>query len=173
LKYFTIEENKKIKNVPIVSNWYETSKRLGININEFNSINDKIILKISSNKETIFTSVMTHPFFMIHNDIFKIVKKYEPSILSKKIILLDSENSFSELYQITLLPYLDCIDKDKKKYEKIVLDELKMQGRKKRNIFWIKGHDSNVPIISLELAESILRREPKGIQLTEVEISYV
>lgn len=180
MKYFLLEENKKCVHKPVVSNWYTATKKQGIDIKKFHSIKDKVLLNLVSDKEIVVTSVLTHPLFMIHDSILNIVQKYEPNMPSKKIILLDSENGFFELYHMPLLTYIDCMDIEKSvpnkaggSYEKIVLDESKMQGLNKKSIFWIMGDESKVPIISLDIAESILRRDWRGLQLTEVEVTAI
>ena len=172
MKYFLLQEEETCKNIPRILNWYQTAAEEDIDLDKFSEVKDKTLLRIHSSKETMFTGVLTHPFLMIHEDIFEIINKYESGIPNKRLILLDEEEGLSQLYYLPLLRKLDClseksvISNDKSKYKKIVLDGKKIKGR---NIFWILGHASVIPIVNLDLAESILRRGAKGIQLTEVE----
>jgi hypothetical protein len=57
--------------------------------------------------------------------------------------------------------------KDKSMFTRAVLDRSKIQGR---NIFLIEGFESVAPVIGLDLAESILRREARGVCLKQVEL---
>jgi hypothetical protein len=169
-----MQEDSKCLYVPKVYDRYGAIKELNINIDEFDSIRDKNILKIKSDENTIFTGVITSPFLLMHEDVFKVVKKYDSNIPAKKIVLLDHEWDHSQLYFLPKLSYIDCLCREKStfinerstKYSQIVLNAAKVQNK---SIFWLLGNEGYVPIVNLDLTESILRRETRGIELIELE----
>jgi len=93
---------------------------------------------------------------------------------NRQVVLLDKENQESGLYYLPILHRIDCISPKSrlnngrtKFIGAPVLDKTKINGR---HIFWPEKLNSDLPIISLDLAESILRRDGMGISLEPVEL---
>ena len=78
-------------------------------------------------------------------------------ILDKQIFLI-SEKLINVIFKY---------DPEMTIYKKIVLDKEKIQEKK---IFRIKEISKNLVVVRLDVAESILRRKPKGICLERLEV---
>jgi len=165
-----MKEDEKCLYVPKVYNRYEAITERKISIENFDSIKDKNILKIKSEENTIFTGVITDPFLMMHESVFRVVKRYDSNVAAKKFVFLDYDWNHSQLYFMPKLSYIDCLCREKcifinersSKYKHIVLDASKVPSK---SIFWIFDNKGYVPVVNLDLAESILRKEVRGIEL--------
>ena len=86
-------------------------------------------------------------------------------------ILMDIEAA-ARTYWIYDCVMEECIHADAIKlpngaYQEIIIDKRKIKGR---NIFRPKGLQQNQIVVSLAVAESILRRNPYGVSLKKVEM---
>ena len=172
MRYFLLQADSGCTNMPQIRNWYNVFKEKNIDIENYSEIEEGT-LALEHNQNTIFTGIITHPVLMFHNDVFDIAEKYIPRLPGKRFLLADLRNGTSQLYVMPLLRWLDCLSeesimgKSAGKYEQIVLQGSKIQNR---SIFWIQGHESTEPAISLDFAESILRRGARGVQLIELKV---
>ena len=88
------------------------------------------------------------------------------------MVLIHKENALQYQYVHTLMEQVDAVS-DKTEYypngtvKQLVLDHSKI-GR--HNLFLLEGNHRKDPIVSLALAESLLRRQPIGIYFEEVEV---
>ena len=172
MRYFLLQTDPICTNKPQIRHWYDVFKERKINIENFSDIEEGI-LTLEHNQNTVFTGIITHPVLMFQNDVFNIAEQYIPRLPGKKFQLADLKNGTSQVYVMPLLRRLDCLSeesvkgKGEGKYERIVL-----QGSKIKNssIFWIQGHESMEPVISLDFAESILRRGARGLHLIELKV---
>jgi len=161
------------KNAPRIANWYDTFREKNIDLTNFAGIPDSVSLDIEPNPNTIFTGIITHPALMLHSDIHHIASMYIQGLPSKRVILTDVNSDYSELYYMIWLRKVSCLSEksilsqNKAKYEKLVLDHTKLLEHK---IFFPQSHAGTEPIVNLDVAESILRRNSCGINLIELEV---
>ena len=173
MKYFLMQVDKSCNNVPRLFDWYQVFMTNNIDMEKFGEIADSFLLELQANPDTIFTGLITHPVLLLHADIYGIFERYVPGLPGKRVTLADRLNNLSQLYYLTWLRTIDCLSdksilsKDTTKYDKLVLDKEKI-GR--NEIFYPKGHQGTEPIISLDMAESALRRQARGIHLVELEV---
>jgi len=173
LKYFLLDINENCTKSPRILYKFNTIKRRDVTLSNHKNIDRRTLLYVQSSPDTIFTDIMTTPFLMFSEKLFKITKQYVPNLVTKQIILLDEGNSEVNVYYLIILPKVDCIsesselNKTRSEFIKPVITASKIPPL---DIFTLKNFDSVKPVISLNLAESILRREPRGIHLTEVHL---
>jgi len=163
----------RCKALNILSGFNEIHKG-DISLSRWRKLQKRILLFIESDDETVHTGLLTKPFLLLDEEIFKIASKYEPLMPGRQVVLLDKENHISCLYYLPILPRISCISPNSKlsnantKFVGTpILQSNKMLGI---HIFWLDGFNSDLPVISLDLAESILRRNHMGIKLTPIEI---
>ena len=65
-----------------------------------------------SNKETIFTDVLSIPFFLVSARIKQVIQMYDSSIILKELVLLDKTNERAERYFIPIFDELECLHED-------------------------------------------------------------
>lgn len=169
MRYFLIKEDPKIAHRPYIINWHDKLDVRDIHLESAYKLPKRELLLIRSNQETMFTDIISTPFFLASEKIIKIIKMYESRITTKEIVLLDRINGKAERYFLPLFEEIDCLD-EKSEYnlgrneiKKIVLNWDKVEGH---SIFQIAGIEKQYIIGNLDIIESILKRGCLGMQLT-------
>ncbi len=115
---------------------------------------------------------LQHPVTMFSKRFKDILDAYEPDLFFQEVVLIHKENSLQYRYVHTLMDQLDVISSQTEYYpngtvKRLVLDSNSIGHH---NLFLLKGNHRKDPIVSLPLAESLLRRKPIGIRFEEVEV---
>ena len=100
---------------------------------------------------------------------------YRECCFFRKIVLLDQENQESRLYYLPVLDETNAIQIQRIQYKngKRNLDMPEIQGERielDRNLFWVRDSKKRHIILSLDMAESLIRRNIMGLGLCEVEL---
>lgn len=164
MKYFRLRENE-LCTLPSLNNWRDEIDLKNICVEKKHLLPRRKIIDITTNEKTFFTGVMLNPFIMFSEEVFKIIKMYEPAMNGRQIVLLDGENNFSKLY------YIPIIEKVKVAKNSEGVIQVKKDDLKYLNIFL--DDDRVAPIINLDIAESILKRGVRGIQLEEIKLDII
>ena len=158
---------------PRIRNSFNIFRERKINMENYKGIDDSFTLEIEFDNKTVFVGVMTHPILLFHSDVFDIAESYEPSLPCKRVLLANFQQDISQFYAIPFLRKIPCLSEQsvfnpiKKRYDKIVLNGSKI---KNKDIFLILENKNIEPIVSLDFAESVLRRNIRGLQFKEVEV---
>ena len=115
---------------------------------------------------------LQHPVTMFSRRFRNILDAYEPGLFFQEVVLIHKESSRQYRYVHTLMDQLDAVGSQTEYYpngtvKRLVLDSGKIG---QHNLFLLKGNQRKDPIVSLPLAESLLRRRPMGIHFEEVEV---
>lgn len=115
---------------------------------------------------------LQHPVTMFSKRFKDVLEAYEPELFFQEVVLIHKENSLQYRYVHTLMDQLEAVGSRTEYYpngmvKRLVLDAGAV-GR--HNLFLLNGNQRKDPIVSLPLAESLLRRKPIGICFEEVEV---
>lgn len=166
MKYFEIQEAPELKYAPQLENWYGKFDVRDIKLEGFPKLPDRQLFTIKPSDRTVFTDIIQFPFLLLSLKVTDVIKMYRERCFCRDVILLDQISGKSELYQ---LPVFDETDKLSIRERQagtqdgtVVLD---------KHIFWVRDSFKRHTVISLDLAESLLRREVTGLGLKEIELS--
>lgn len=171
MKYFLLQEDKRIAQRPYLMNVHEKIDVRDICTERAYRLPRRELVFVKSG--AIFTDIISTPFFLISEKIRGVIIMYEPKMIMKELVLLDKANASAETYYIPIFQEVDCLGEGTEYnpaltiLKKIVLEKEKIRGR---TIFKIAGVKGNYIIGNLDIVESILKRGYFGINLTEVEI---
>lgn len=165
MKYFEIVEAPEHKYAPRVKNWYGKIDVRNICIKKYPDLPQRELFVIESSEKTIFTDIILFPFLLLSPSVMDVIKLYHERCFYREVILLDQLNGKSELYY---LPVFDETEKllIRNKEDFIQEEEVKL----KKEIFWIRDSFKRHTIISLDLAESLVRREITGLGIKEIKL---
>jgi len=166
LKYFEIQEAPELKYAPQLENWYGKFDVRDIRLEGFPRLPDRLLFTVRPSDRTIFTDIIQFPFLLLSLKVTDVIRMYRERCLCRDVILLDQISGKSELYQ---LPVFDETDRLSIREGQagaqggtVVLD---------KHIFWVRDLHKRHTVISLDMAESLLRREVTGLGLREIELS--
>ena len=173
MKYFFITQDIKLTDAPQIVNWYQKLNVEEIGMGTYHKIPNRIVLQLKENKDVYFPEIVFHPCFMVSKKLKKIMQLYEPTLLYKEIILLDTQNEKTSLYYIPYLEEIDCLVKEKTKFGnfKATIEKGAIQKEKAGDtcIFYIEYNNSEYYVERHDLLESMIRREAI-LKISELDI---
>lgn len=172
MKYFDLALDSGIyKTAPRLVNWYGVQDVRLIKWETYHKLQNRQIYNIEPSQETVFTDIVSIPFLLVSQMVKDTIKMYGDRVVFKETILVDSKNQREQVYYLPIMeenPDIGMADitGDKKRDYKDI-----PQWVNERNIFWIRQRGEQHTIISLDLAESLLRRNAVGLALKEVRLA--
>lgn len=113
------------------------------------------------------------PFPMIGEKLHKVMEKYQRDMLFLRVILMEKERNIQHIYYRIWVPEIDCTwaaEPDCNRTGKVTEVILNPGQVGDAKIFRVKEPGEKL-LVRLDVAESILRREPEGIWFTPVKTS--
>lgn len=166
MKYFEIQEAPEQKYAPQLENWYGKFDVRDIKMEGFPSLPDRQLFTVTPSDRTIFTDIIQFPFLLLSLKVTDVIKMYRERCFCRDVILLDQVSGKSELYQLPVFDETDRLSVRERQAgergEMVALD---------KHIFWVRDSFKRHTVISLDLAESLLRREVTGLGLKEIELT--
>lgn len=135
-------------------------------------LNDSVVLYLSGSGKEARWDFLQCPVTMFDERFRDILDAYEPGLIFQEVVMIHKENILQYQYVHALMEQVDAVA-DRTEYypngavKRLVLDRKKI-GR--HNLFLLEGNHRKDPIVSLALAESLLRRQPMGMRFEEVEV---
>ncbi len=164
-----------MKDILILHNLRICFIKLIQKINRLNAhkIDDVIIFQVTAEERCEYLDVLDKQLFLISEKMMKIICKYDTDIVFKILPLIDSKRHTQENYYLPIFEDIEALD-EKSEFnlnrtivKKIVLNKKKIEGKK---IFRIKESEKTLIVVRLDVAESLLRRKPRGISLERLEV---
>lgn len=174
MDYFLLNQDKRYTKTPCIMDLFENINVRYLNLVDSERIDDITVLYVRSDKDTEYIDVLEKPLFMISEKLKKLLDRYNADIVFKMVPLIDFENNIQKNYYLPVIEEIEALSSEsefgfnKFTVKKAVLDEEKIKGKK---IFKIKESDKTLVVIRLDVAESILRRDFKGISIKRLEVS--
>lgn len=153
LPYFYIKENlENMRGIRIY-----TSENIPSNIDTLNErfyeMPREFVLEIEKTKEFIFPDLMMNVYPLISERFREVLLLFDIEIFVKRVVLIDKESR--EMQSYYLLYTENLLNTDFNNFFRVVREE-------NENIRFI---------VNLDFAESLIRRDVKGIEFVEVEES--
>lgn len=135
-------------------------------------LNDSVVLYLGGSGREARWDFLQCPVMMFDERFRDILEAYEPEIFFQEVVMIHKENSLQYPYVHTVLTQLDAVSPNTEYYPNGTVKRLVLDGSKlgRHNLFLLKGNHRKDPVVSLALAESLLRRRPTGIRFEEVEV---
>lgn len=153
LPYFYIKENfENTRGIRIY-----TSEDIPRNIDTLNErfyeISRELVLEIERTKNFIFPDLMMNVYPLISERFREVLILFDIEVFTKRVILIDKESRDMKIYY--LLYTKNLLNTDFNNFFKAVREE----------------NEKISFIVNLDFAESLIRRDVKGIEFVEVEES--
>lgn len=175
MKYFQMKQGSKLKNV-IELRWLKKQPfSYQINQEKFEQLAKLQIAYYTCRKEIEIPDVLEHPTFMVSETVKHVMTMYEEETRFKGIQLYPTEyeKKTAPMYWIPCIEEVSCLHDSGRiapngTVLELVLDQARLPDL---NIFKVGDILENRIIVSLPVTESILRRNPYGVDFEEVKIS--
>lgn len=172
MKYFILKQDRNLENA-IEIEGFNNSQKMTLLKEDEDKYKDSTNVPVKGNENSIYPDLIQAPVLLISDELHKLFKLYENTIVYKIAVFSYIEMETQKVYRLVLPELLDALS-DKAIYfkngwiDKIVLDSNKIGDY---NIFQIKAGVDYYFIVSLDVVESMLKRGVfTGIKFEEVEV---
>ena len=172
MTYYVMRTNPIYNVLPVPINWYGKINVDDICKEQAHQIADRQVLAIETRENLIWVDMIDQPFPLVNEVIKDVMRLYIPQLKSKQVILLDSQQEQMNRYFIPILPRCCAALKiGQGGANKLLVDLQEYIWIPDMDAFYVQDSYGKLHVlISLSMAESILRRQAKGIWLEEIEI---
>lgn len=175
MKYFEIQDSPELKYAPQLKDWYGKFDVRDIRLDRFPKLPDRQLFVVEPSENMVFTDIILFPFLLVSPTVREVIEMYRERCFFRSIILLDQQKNESKLYYLPVLDETSDIQFRNIQYQNGIRmpNEKKMQGQPtyiSRNLFWVCDSIKRHTIVSLDMAESLIRRGVTGLGLCETEL---
>lgn len=173
MKFYILKTDEAFEHYPMIKSWFQKVDFRNFNRRDAHRIPDRQLLYIHESSNTVFTSIIDNPFPLVSAEVRDVFDMYEPHIIYKELVLLDAVNERTSIYYLPILEEVDCLDErselnlDRSILRRGIINYKKTAGKA---IFWLGGVGRHYMVGRIDLVESILKRNVRGIGLEELEL---
>lgn len=173
MKYFLLEDNPELKYAPKIQNWYGAFDVRNINMESYPKLPKRQMFTVEASEHTMFTDIILFPFLLVSAKVQEVLTMYREPCFFRDVVLLDQLKGEAHVYYLPVFKEAVDLAFEKKQYRngvcisKLPSPALK-EGAVNLNMFWVRKSDKRYIVLSLALAESLIRRNVTGLGLTEV-----
>ncbi|MBZ9691436.1 hypothetical protein [Clostridium sp. M14] len=171
MNYFILKQDRDLENAIEIEGFNNSKKMILFKENE-STFKDSTNIPIKCNENSVYPDFIQAPVLLVSDEIHKVFKMYENTIVYKLAFFTSLKMKIQKVYRLVLTDTIDALS-DKTTYfkngwvDKIILDKKKIGDY---NIFQIKAGVEYYFVVSLDVAESILKRRFTGIKFEKVEV---
>lgn len=168
MEYFILKQDKRYINPPSIKDLYSLLRRKELCRKEEHKIPQRNIVFATSERKLDFLDVLDDQIFLVTDKVKKVISIYEPTAVYKTFCILNNRKNEYGLYYAPILPEVNCVYVTNGLGQKRTL----LLDRKKAGIhgfFRATGTEKETTVVRLDAAESLLRREVRGMVLEKIE----
>lgn len=170
MQYFLMRLDKRIENIITFTDFPEDNHALLLK-EQAKTFKDITTLFVEGDSDVVYPDFIENPVFLVSDELKKVLEIYDSTLIFKTVVLSNLKEETQKIYWLVLTDILDALSEKTEFYKngwekRILIDEEKTEGHR---IFQVEGLQRNELLVHLDVAESILRRDFKGIELKKVE----
>lgn len=170
MKYYIMSQDKRIAN-GITFKEISSTETFEVGEEFRGKIKNNLVLHMKDTPHTAYTDMIESPFIMVSEALSKVIEMYEEETEFTNIILSSQVGKPSLDYKVALINRIQCLHENSEFYKDNSIKDLVLDKNKigERQIFKIKGISPHYVIVSMNIAESLLRRSLYGVRLEEIK----
>lgn len=175
MKYFEIVDSPELKYAPQLKNWYGKFDVRNIRIDRFPELPENQLFFIEPSDHTVYTDIIRFPFLLVSPMVKAVIRMYRECCFFRNIVLLDSMRKESRQYFLPVLDETNEIEVEQINYKNGIHVSEKAHRDQEilaldRHLFWARDYQKRHTILSMDMAESLIRRGITGLGLCEVRL---
>lgn len=174
MDYFWIKEDKSYMHTPVITNLNDiVNRRAAMSLENASNIANINVGFARSQYPLDYIDVLDSQLFLVSEEVKKVFSIYERSLQFKTVCILNNLDGSSYNYYAPLFEKVDCLpDEYKAVRNRNKLGNLiiKAGDAEDHSVFKIAGIDTDIIIIRLDVAESLLRRNIRKLTLERVQL---
>lgn len=171
-RYFFMEQDNALMDVIGLRDFDIYGKRHIFTWKDAAKINDVTPLYLDETKGECAPDFIKSPVYMVSEKAKRVIDMYEDELVFKKIVLIHKEEGRELIYFHLLLREIEAVDDATEYYPNGMEKRLCLNGNKigGHKAFLLADSRSMLPVLSLEVVESLLRRQVMGVTFKEIEV---
>lgn len=168
--YLVMRADKRIRN-KIKFRDLDMEHTVPLTEEEIKKIQEITVLFMTGDSDSVYPDFIEQPVPMISDRFKKLLEKYDSTTDYKKVIW----NQIGEkqaLYWTIFPKKISCISANSTYYPNGIIKEIRLNREQigEHKVFRVEEKNNYDIIVHLDLAESIMRREPNGVLFTSIEV---
>lgn len=172
MNYFILSQDERISNAVEPVGIAQVIKKELLTLDRMDELEElERQFPVLEKNDMLYIDFIEKPIALLSDAVKQLVEKYNPSMPFKAVVLMDMPKLMQTLYWLVIPPKVPCLSTQTEfrldgTLKKLVLDEDKAAPY---SFFQIEGIKENYIVVNIELAESILRRDLRGIRLQKIQ----
>lgn len=172
MRFFTMEQDQNIPDMIEFRDFDICGPRHIFYRKDAEDVNESTTLFLTEKSGECAPDFIQSPIPMVSDTVKKVLDMYEDDMIFKSVAIISKEREVILPYHTLLLDGMNMLSEKTEFYangsvKKLVLDSKKIG---EHHIFWLSDKRFRNPFVSLEVVESLLRRNVTGIIWQEVEV---
>lgn len=171
-RYFFMDQDNVLPDTIGLRDFDIYGNRHIFTYDDIDRMNDVTALYLDGTAGECAPDFIKSPVYMVSEMMSEVVDMYEDGLIWKKIVMIHKEEERQLAYFHLLLKEIEVLHKDTEYYpngmeKRMVLDKDKIGYHK---VFLLADSRVKLPVVSLEVVESLLRRHIMGVTFKEIEV---
>lgn len=171
MKYFIVNQEEKAEYTISLKD-FDTKQKVLFTQGDADKFNGITNLSVIGKADAIYPDLYLAPLPMVSEKLKDIFQMYETNLIYKTVVFTNLEQKTQKVYRLMLTPIIEGLSEKteyyKNNWEKhLVLKEKSLNGQQ---VFHLKTSLTNYLVVSLDVAESILKRGCQGLWFEEIEV---
>lgn len=166
MDYFLIRQDPGYRYAPVMTGFHQKMRRKDFTIQNASKIPERNVMFCDTEKPLEFLDVLDGQLFLVSETVKRVFQMYERGINYKFFCLINNYTGEYGRYYAPILPVIDCL-KDSKPVQRDMVEVVR-EAVGTRAVFRIDHAEREMTAIRLDVAESLLRRGLKGIELKRI-----
>lgn len=173
MEYFRLKQDTEYYDAPVIPEVLQQIDWRYVTPAEAHKISDITVFKLANNHDPDFLDLLDRQLFLVSSVLKRTMEMYEPTLPYKTVMLVNTAKALEQTYYLPIFPAMDCqsksiVNPDNRKVKQLVLSKAVIKGK---CIFKVKHQEEQIIIARLDVAESILRRNMRGIKMYRVDLA--
>ncbi len=174
MEYYELSQSRKVENPIELMGMDGKAYCYAMTQKDFAMLDRLCVAYFSGNEAEEICDILTIPTFLVSDRLKNVLAMYEKETEFKGIQVFPTSEESRQypVYWVPQFPEADCIHESSILYDNGMVSSLVLDRRRigKRNVFRLPGLLEYKAVVSLPVAESILRRRFYGIELSKMEV---
>lgn len=175
MEYFELSQSPRVENPVVLTGIDRDAYSYAMPPKRFEALDRLIVAYFSGNEREEPCDILTDPTFMVSDGLKKLLALYSRETAFKGVQALPAsgEGAWYPMYWVPCFPEIACMHESSAVYGNGMISSLVLEGGKigKQDVFRLSGCLEYKVVVSLPVAESILRRRFYGIGLKKLEVA--
>lgn len=168
MDYFWLKQDQRYLHTPEINDFYQKMRRKDFAMETAFKIPEKIVMYCNAGSEQEFIDILDRQVFLISKAVMHVFHMYERGLTYKFFCLINNISGAYGAYYAPIIPEYDCmVNRIWRPGEVLSIRQNLIPGSA---VFRVKYDFKDIVAVRLDIAESLLRRNLRGIELMKLHL---